>query len=287
MTQEITTLTASDPEVINWSEIVLPKTFPDLVSNPRELIELLSRVFGKRKRVVLPEGMPGKDLIPKYILQEFHNIPNGNYSENLSSGYIKGFDISMLGEAAAARREIASHFTGMESALDVGCAGGKMGAALADAGVKDVWGLDPSPYLLKHASRSFPNIKFVQGIAELTGFSAARFNGISACFVFHEIPPKAASQALTEFHRILKPGGIVAISEPSEIQMRESKLNLFKRWGFKGIYFWFVAHWMHEPFVKAWHKQDIPSWLNQHGFELVSDNDSVPIRKIIARKVEK
>ncbi len=78
---------------------------------------------------------------------------------------------------------------------------------------------------------------------------------------------------------------MLAISDPSEIQMRESELSLFKRGGLKGIYFGFVAHWMHEPFVKAGHKKDIPLWLKEHDFGLMSDNDSVPIRKIVARKI--
>lgn len=141
--------------------------------------------------------MPGKELIPKYVLQEFHNVPNGNYSEHLSSGYIKEFNISMLGEAASARKEIAAHFIDMDSALDVGCSGGAMGAALVDAGVKEVWGLDPSPYLLKHASKSFSEIKFVQGIVELTGFPASRFDGISACFVFSRNTAKGSKSSFS------------------------------------------------------------------------------------------
>ncbi len=114
MIQKIGTPNVSDPETVNWSEMTLPKTFPDLADNPIKFIKLFSRVFGKRRRVEIPDDMPGKELIPKYILQEFHNILNGNYSGHLSSGYIKGFDISMLGEAASARKEIASYFSGME-----------------------------------------------------------------------------------------------------------------------------------------------------------------------------
>ena len=32
----------------------------------------------------------GKDTIPAYVLQEFHNLPNGNYSNSLMRGYIAG-----------------------------------------------------------------------------------------------------------------------------------------------------------------------------------------------------
>jgi len=285
MSQEISESMMNDPQTIDWSQISLPKTFPDLVDSPIKVVGLIRRVFGKRQRVQIPEDMPGKEILPKYLLQEFHNIPNGNYSERFSSGYIKGFDISMLNQNTPARAEMASFYKNMHSVLDVGCAGGKMGAALLDVGVKEVWGLDPSPYLLRHAARAYPEIKFLQGIAESTGFPELRFDGITAYFVFHEIPPKAADEALKEFYRILKPGGLVSFAEPSVIQMRESKMSLLKQWGIKGVYFGIVAHWMHEPFVKAWHKKDVPAWLEQHGFELVDDVDVVPIRRVVARKV--
>ena len=53
-------------------------------------------------------------------------------------------------------------------------------------------GLDPSPYLLRCADARVPRARFVQGLAEQTGFADARFDGIACCFVFHELPPRAA-----------------------------------------------------------------------------------------------
>jgi hypothetical protein len=40
----------------------------------------------------------------------------------------------------------------------------------------------------------------------------------------------------------------------------------------------------HEPFVAAWHRQDVKAKLTQHGFQLKSDSDSLPIRQIWAYK---
>lgn len=271
----------SDPMLVDWANFNLP----DADIDKANIFELFFRIFGKRKKVAVPEDMPGKDIIPPYILQEFHNVPNGNYSKNLSPGYIAGFDIGMLGFMTIARKKVSSHFTGFDSVLDVGCGGGKMSARLKEAGVKEVWGLDPSPYLLQNAAKNYPDVKFTQGLAENTGFPDERFDGITACFVFHEIPPKFADKALTEFHRVLKPGGTIMISEPSSVQLDVAWWKLLFNTGPHAIYFKWMAMWMHEPFVKLWHKKDTEKWLNDHGFELISNEDSVPIRYIKARKI--
>ena len=68
-----------DPEVVDWSKVNLPDSEVD----KEGLLGLVNRIFGKRKKVVVPENMPGADSIPKYVFQEYHNIPNGNYSKNL------------------------------------------------------------------------------------------------------------------------------------------------------------------------------------------------------------
>lgn len=277
----------ADPLPPDWHNIELPNTWPDTLnfSKITDIVRFLTAIFSKRSRVTLPNDLLGNQLIPKYALQEFHNLPHGNYSNRLTPGYIKGFDISMLNTVAPIRAQLAQALAKQKNVLDIGCAGGKTAAAVKDIGVPDVWGLDPSPYLLKHAAKTYPDIHFVQGTAENTGFRDERFDGISACFVFHEIPPKYANQALQELHRILSSGGILAIAEPSPIQYYErSWFKLFRHWGFAGIYFRILANFVFEPFVEGWHKRNIASWMNEYGFEVISDIDACPTRTIIARK---
>ena len=276
-----------DPTPPNWASIDLPASWPDdleLNTFP-DLRFLLSRVFGARTRVELPADMPGRDLVPKYMLQEFHNLPNGYYSGNLTRGYVRTFDSIMLGAMKSARDTVAETLKGVGSAIDVGCGGGRVAQSMIAQGIEDVWGLDPSPYLLKQASSEVASVKFVQGAAENVPFPDQRFGGIGICFLLHEIPPKHASTALKEFHRILKPGGLISIAEPSPVQMEESSFSLFRKYGWKGPYFKLLARFVYEPFVEAWHKRDLQKWFKEHGFELIDDNVGMPLRHIVARKL--
>lgn len=282
----MTTISA-DPAPTAWCEIDLPDAWPDALDfrKPAHLWRFLKKTVLRRlSRVQLPAGLPLNISIPKYILQEFHNLPNGNYSKKITKGYSTGFDIVMLGEMSRARRALAATLTDCASVLDVGCGAGHSTQALRDGGVKEVLGLDASPYLLQHAARQYAGPRFVQGLAEQTGFSARRFDGISACFLFHEMPPRYADRALEEFRRVLKSGGRLAILEPATEQFFGRPLVLFRKYGWRGIYFWWLARFVHEPFVAAWQKRDVPAWLSGSGFELIEDRDLFPARLILARR---
>lgn len=285
-------MTTTDPTAPDWCAITLPDTWPDSLDlkSPKDLWQLIRHAFGwQQQPVQLPAGMPGADNIPKYILQEFHNLPNGNYSRRFTRGYITGFNRVMLGEISKSHAQIAQQLASDSairngSVLDVGCGGGGLAGALQQAGVADVWGLDPSPYLLQHAARDWPGIHFVQGVAENTGFAAARFEAVTACFLLHEIPPRYIAQCFREWARILKPGGWLAFCEPSPLQLQQNLLALLRNYGWRGIYFHALAKHLHEPFLAAWHKQDIPDLLQQNGFELIVQDVGMPVRHVLARK---
>jgi ubiquinone/menaquinone biosynthesis C-methylase UbiE len=222
--------------------------------------------------------------LPKYLLQEYHHLPNGNYSKRLTKGYITGFDKLMLGTMTQARQCLAQWLRSCRSVLDVGTAGGRTAAAVLAQGCDDVWGLDPSPYLLQHAARRFPNIRFVQGTAEHTPFVDARFDAVSACFVLHELPPKYVQSAFLEIARILRPDGMLAICEPGAEQLHASIADLWRRHGWRGVYFHLLARSVHEPFIHAWHRLDIHAALQQAGFTVLADEEYFPSRMILARR---
>ncbi|MGI9288527.1 MAG: class I SAM-dependent methyltransferase [Pseudomonadales bacterium] len=272
---------------IDWGELELPDAWPDNLnfSRPKDILRFLACVFSTaRNKVELPDTLPGKERIPKYVLQEFHNLPNGNYSRKITRGYLSGFDRVMLGSMQRARSHIAMQLAGLHSVLDIGCGGGQLAGALHQQGSLNVWGIDPSPYFLQHAAGDFPGIHFVQGVAEQTNFHDNCFDGAAACFLFHELPPKYGEKVLQELSRIVKSEGYVAICEPSPLQLEQGYFSLLKDYGVKALYFAFLARLVHEPFVEAWHRWDVIAALRHAGFEVLSDEVSVPMRHILARR---
>lgn len=265
----------------------LPDSWADRLDlrRPADLWRFLRKVLLRRlDRVQLPADLPLNVPIPRYALQEFHNLPNGNYSKTITQGYSRGFDIVMLGAMHEHRRAMAEALGDCQRVLDVGCGAGHSTEALALAGIGETWGLDPSPYLLQHAARRYPHHRFVQGLAEQTGLPSAHFDGLSACFVFHEIPPKPATAALQELHRILKPGGRLSILEPAAEQFFGRPWTLLRTHGWRGLYFWALARFVHEPFVRAWQQRDVARWLADHGFRLIDDRTLFPSRLIVAER---
>ncbi len=275
-----------DPVPLRWAEIELPDAWTDREANGlRGAWRLFRHAFRRRRaRVELPAGLPLAAEIPRYVLQEFHNVPNGNYSNRLTRGYATGFDRAMLGRMRPARERMAQALAGCRSVLDVGCGGGASTEALVAQGIAEVWGLDPSPYLLRCADARVPRARFVQGIAEQTGFAAERFDGIACCFVFHELPPRAAEQALAEIARILRPRGRLAIVEPAAEQYRKGAWRLIARHGPLAAYFRLLARGIYEPFAAEWHRRDAPAWLAEHGFAVESDRADFPVRMLVCER---
>lgn len=268
----------SRPEVIDWASVELPDTWPDHYSlcNPLHLYRILSATFGSRKKIEIPHNLPGRNLIPQYALQEFHNLPNGNYSKKLSNGYIKGFEIVMLGSMAKYRKIIANSLCNCNSVLDIGCGGGTTANIIHQKGVDDVWALDPCPYLLNKAATRHPKINFIQGAGENIPFQNSRFDGVSLCYVLHEIPPKHVEELILEVKRILKPGGSFVIVEPSPIHYFATYKKLFKHFGIKGLYFKLLARNINEPFLESWHKINLKILLISNGFQVVQELSDVP-----------
>ncbi|MFT7572916.1 MAG: ubiquinone/menaquinone biosynthesis C-methylase UbiE [Paracoccaceae bacterium] len=266
------------PEVIDWASVELPDTWPDHCSlyNPLHLYRMLRAVLGSRQKIQIPHNLPGRNLIPKYALQEFHNLPNGNYSQKLSNGYIKGFEIVMLGCMTKYRKMIASSLNNCNSVLDIGCGGGTTADIIQQKGIDDVWALDPCPYLLKKAATRHPKINFIQGAGENIPFQDSRFDGVSLCYVLHEIPPKHVEEIILEVKRILKPGGSFVIVEPSPIHYFTTYRKLFRHFGLKGLYFKLLAHNINEPFLESWHKINLKSLLISKGFQVVQELSDVP-----------
>ena len=275
----------SDPMIVDWASIALPDAWPDRLDlrRPSHLATYVRRWLGARRKVELPLDLPGVERLPAYLRQEFHHLPNGVYSKRHADGYARWFDRVMLGHMARVRARVAAELAGCRAALDAGAGTGALAGALQAAGIAEVWGLEPSPYLLQLAAARHRGVRFVQGVVEHAGFARARFNGVGACFLFHELPPRIADAALDEIRRILVPGGRLAFAEPSPVQLRaDDWRGLLRRGGRGGVYFALLARVMHEPFVDGWHRRDVAAWLAGRGFRVVVDDPGVPVRVVSA-----
>lgn len=280
---------AANADAIDWAAAELPRAWPDAAPwwRPAMLRQVLPRFLGRRRgKVRLPAGLPGLQPIPKYLLQEFHNLPNGNYSDCVTGGYMTGFDRVMLGHMAHGRRRVAESLRDAARALDVGSGGGHLAAAMRQAGIAEVWALEPSPYLLRQAARRHAgaDIHWRQGLAEDTRLPDGHFDAVGVSFVLHEIPPRYLRRFCAELRRITRPGARLAVLEPSPLQWRHGAGWMLRRFGWRGLYFRWLAGFVHEPFLAAWHKLDFPALLREHGFEPVIDESGCPSRFLLARR---
>ncbi len=266
---------------IDWRAVELPPTWPDQATSAHLIASTLRH---RRNKVQLPEALPHTGCIPKYILQEFHNLPNGNYSHRITAGYSRGFDHAMLGMLRRQRHAMAAQLAGATCALDLGCGAGHLAIAMAQAGIPEVWGLDPSPYLLKQAAARAPAIRWVQGVGEDARLPEAQFDAVGICFVLHEIPPTYLRRLFAQLHRITRPGARLVVVEPSPLQWRESAFTLLRRFGWRGVYFRWMARRVFEPFADAWHRFDVHAELAEHGFIVQSDQIGCPFRCFTAHR---
>src|SRR5258708_6920702 len=77
-------------------DAALLDAWPDALDlrRPRDLWRFFKKVILRRlAKVELPRGLPLNVQLPKYLLLEFHNLPNGNYSKKITHGYSRGFDV--------------------------------------------------------------------------------------------------------------------------------------------------------------------------------------------------
>ncbi|MFC9994336.1 class I SAM-dependent methyltransferase [Nocardia sp. NPDC127526] len=111
------------------------------------------------------------------------------------------FDRAMLEVFAAHVREGAPG-----PVADLGCGPGRLTTHLRDLGL-DVFGLDLSPEMIRLARIDHPGIRFEVGSMEELALDDAALSGIVAWYSIIHTPPERIPAILTEFARVLRPGG--------------------------------------------------------------------------------
>jgi len=105
-----------------------------------------------------------------------------------------------------------------DRALDFGCGLGRLTQPLADH-FKSVTGVDISSSMLERAERANrrPNATFVLNVRpDLSVFPDQHFDFIYSTMVLQHMPPELALSYTDEFARILRPGGLVVFTVPTE-----------------------------------------------------------------------
>lgn len=96
--------------------------------------------------------------------------------------------------------------------LDAMCGSGQMAAFLVEAGAR-VTGLDVSGQVLEQFGAKLPEASRVQGSILDSGFPDAHFDHVFVVGGLHHVHPDV-DRAVSEIHRILKPGGYFCFAEP-------------------------------------------------------------------------
>ena len=119
---------------------------------------------------------------------------------------------------------------------DIGCGPGRITPYLAGLGL-DVFGIDLSPGMIEVARREHPELRFEVGTMTALDLETGSLAGALGWFSLIHLPPELVPIALTEFRRVLRPGGylMLAFQEGEQIRHidaaygREISLDLHRR----------------------------------------------------------
>ncbi|MDM0116738.1 class I SAM-dependent methyltransferase [Variovorax sp. J22R133] len=118
--------------------------------------------------------------------------------------------------------------------LDVACGTGLVTSAAAQRGVRVV-GVDFSPNMVAAASELYPTLQFREADAEDLPFADGAFDAVVIKFGVHHFPFPV--QALREAHRVIRPGGRLALTvwaSPQEYALQKITLGALRDAGVAG-----------------------------------------------------
>ncbi|MFD3506167.1 class I SAM-dependent methyltransferase [Nocardia sp. NPDC058666] len=116
--------------------------------------------------------------------------------------------------------------------LDLGCGPGHFTKFLTDAGIPTT-GIDIVPEFIAHARTTYPDIPFELGSLRTLTAPTESIPAILAWFSLIHLTPTELSTVLTEFHRVLTPGGRLVIGyfeSPDTIDPFPHKVTTAYRW---------------------------------------------------------
>jgi ubiquinone/menaquinone biosynthesis C-methylase UbiE len=205
----------------------------------RESVGIFSR---RNKGEIKGVAWQGKEssIYPEYYLNDFHFQTDGWLSTTSAERYESSTETLFLGRQDAMQRQTlvpllkkAKEEAPPQTILEVACGTGRFGTFVRDNFPDaNVTMTDLSPYYLEKARendaywRSFrkenkkeaaDTTTFVHANAEDLPFASNSFDAIACVYLFHELPADARKRAAAEMVRVVKPGGMIVLSD--SIQM--------------------------------------------------------------------
>ncbi|HDY86484.1 MAG TPA: class I SAM-dependent methyltransferase [bacterium] len=160
-----------------------------------------------------------------------HEVLHGKFLAEHSAGEIWNWE-SPAGKERWKRRVamLSSHIKPGMNTLEVGCGTGYLTKELVKTGTQ-INAIDISPDLLKQAESEIkaPNVTFMIENAYDMSFKNESFDSIVGSSVLHHLD---IDSALTEFYRVLKPGGNIYFTEPNMMNPQialQKKIPYLKR----------------------------------------------------------
>ncbi|MEL6440310.1 MAG: class I SAM-dependent methyltransferase [Cyanobacteria bacterium J06621_8] len=230
---------------------------------------------------------------PEYYLTSFHAYDEGNLS------WTAAWEVESAAQAVHAkiwtdddpkgdtklRRSYQQALTKLmpimpQDILDLGCGVGMSTMSLQEVYPSaKVMGLDLSPYFLSVAQyrgqKQQPQINWIHGAAEATGLPGGSLDLVATSLMFHELPASAAQAIILEAHRLLRPGGYLAIMDMNPISEAFKKMPPYV----------FTLLKSTEPYLDQYFALDLEKIMNQAGFtDFKMTINSPRHRTVVARR---
>lgn len=106
-----------------------------------------------------------------------------------------------------------------QSVLDVGCGTGSTIHTLAKkyGNSVHIFGIEPSEDMISQARTKLAGmsdtVKLIVASSEDLPFKAGKFDIVLCSLVLHHLPMAAKKKTLAEIHRVLKPGGVLVLTD--------------------------------------------------------------------------
>lgn len=267
-----------------------------------EVVSLKARDWGADLAAVQNPNLS----YPEYYVTSFHAYAEGNL------GWEPALEVEVAAYAVHARiwqdagaegdpRLRQSYHQVLKSQLpeesaaivDLGCSVGMSTFALQAAfPAAQVTGVDLSPYFLAVANyrttaretgtgqrlqgtdptASRPT--WVHAAAEATGLPDASYDLVSACLLFHELPQTAAIAVFQEAHRLLRPGGYLALMDMNPKSDIYAKMPPYILTLLKST----------EPYLDQYFALDIERALMDVGFDRPTITSNTPRHRVVVAR---